>query len=293
MRILVTGGTGFVGGHAVPALVAAGHHVRVMARSVHGSLPEGVEFVPGTVTDVDSIRAAAEGMEACLHLVAVIVERGGQTFHRINAKGTEDVVRACADAGVTRFVHQSALGVREGLDAFPYLHTKWLGEEAVRASSLAWTILRPGALFGEGAGFFRPIVWNLRWLPIHPLPNGGRTKFQPLFVQDLARCIVACFEGTGVGETVEIGGPEVLSFRDLTEVVMDALGKRRPMVPVPLWGARIFATMQELRKEPLVTNKQLSMVVLDNVTDLDSVERRFGFVPSGMRETDLRWLAKL
>lgn len=293
MRVLVTGGTGFVGRHLVGALAAAGHHVRAFSRAAEGGLPEGIEFAPGSVTDHDTIRSAAEGMDACVHLVAVIVERGGQTFYRINHRGTEDVLRACTDAGVRRFIQMSALGVREGLEPYPYLHSKFLGEEAVRASSLDWTVLRPGALFGEGAGFFRPIVWNARWLPVMPLPRGGRTKFQPFFIEDLARCVNACLGGSGVRETIEIGGPEVKTFRELARLTCEVLGKKRPMVPVPLSAARVFATVQELRKDPLVTNKQLSMVVLDNVTDLDSVEKHFGFAPRAMRETDLRWLAKL
>lgn len=293
MRVLVTGGTGFVGRHLLRTITGAGHAVRVVARSVHGGLPDDVEFMPGTVTDPGSIAAAAEGMDACVHLVAVIVERGGQTFYRINHQGTEDVLRACRDSGVSRFIQMSALGVREGLEPFPYLHSKFLGEEAVRASGFEWTVLRPGALFGEGAGFFTPIVWNARWLPVFPLPNGGRTKFQPLWVEDLARGVNACLGGTGVGETIEMGGPVVQTFRELAELVCEVLGKKRPMVSVPLWSARVFAAFQELRKNPLVTNKQLSMVVLDNVTDPANVPRSFGFEPKAMRDTDLRWLARL
>lgn len=294
VRILVTGGTGFAGRHVVPALADAGHQVRVLSRSVRKpELPDGVEFTPGDVLEPTDLRRALEGMDACLHLVAILVERGRQTFYRVNQRGTADVARACSDMGVRRLVHQSALGVHEGLEPFPYLHSKWLGEKAVRDSRLDWTILRPGVLHGEGARFFRPIVWNLRWLPVYPLVNRGRTRFQPLWIHDLARCIAACFAGTGVGQTIEIGGPEILSFRQISEIVARALGKSRRMIDAPLAGARLFAAIQERRRDPLVTNQQLSMVVLDNVTDTDSVKSAFGFQPARMTDTDLRWLARL
>lgn len=293
MRVLVTGATGFVGRGIIPALLESGHSVRALARGVReGSLPKGVEVVRGSVADEAQVRAAAEGMDACVHLVAVIVERGEQTFEAVNVLGTQNLARACADAGVRRFVHLSALGAAHD-DRFPYLHSKWLGEEAVRVGGMDWTILRPSALFGPGAGFFKPIVWTLRWMPVYPLPNGGRTRFQPLAIEDLAACVVRALDGASARESVDLGGPEILDFRAMVEVVMEALGKRRKLMSIPLFAARPFAFVQGLRREPLVTNQQLDMVVLDNTCDLDSTVRAFGVKPRGMRDTDLRWLAQL
>lgn len=293
MRVTVTGATGFVGSHVVPALLDAGHEVRVLARGLRaGSLPGAVEVIRGSVTDVSAVRDAVAGQDAVVHLVAIIIERGNQTYDRVNRGGTETLVRAMDVAGVRRLVHLSALGA--GPDpAFPYLRSKWEAEEIVRASGLDATVLRPSVLHGPGAGFFKPVVWTLRWMPVYPLPDGGRTRFQPLAVTDLSRCVLACLDGACVGETLDLGGPEVLDFRAIVSTVASFLGKKRKMVSVPLRAARPFAWVQEHRREPLVTNEQLDMVVLDNVAPVRSVEEAFGFVPVRLADTDLRWLVDL
>lgn len=291
MKVLVTGGTGFIGRHLVPRLRSEGFDVRLLARRP-GAPSEGIEPVAGSVTDRDAVRRAVDGVDAVVHLVAIIAERGSQTFDAVNHGGTRNVVEAMEAAGVGRLVHQSALGVGPD-ERFPYLRSKWLGDEAVRASSLDWTILRPSVLFGEGAGFFKPIMWSLRWAPVYPLPAGGRTRFQPLSIDDLATCFVKCLRGEQIRASLDLGGPEVLEFSEIVRLVMRALGKERRLVKVPVWMARPFAAVQGLRKEPLVTNEQLDMVVLDNTTSPDSVDRAFGFRPVRMSDTDLRWLARL
>jgi NADH dehydrogenase len=292
MKVLVTGGSGFVGRHLVPRLLADGFEVRVLARRAPTGA-QAFEYVRGDVTEPASLPAALAGVDAVVHLVAVILERGRYTFDSVNRRGTESLLHAAAESGVSRFVHLSALGA--GPDArFPYLRSRWLAEEAVRASRLDWTVLRPSVLHGDGAGFFRPIVWTLRWMPVYPMVAGGRTRFQPLAVQDLAVCVSACLRGEAdARRSIDLGGPEVLTFADIVHTVMRALGKRRRILPVPVWAARPFAFLQQLRREPLVTNGQLDMVVLDNTAALDSVEREFGFAPQRFQTADLRWLATL
>jgi NADH dehydrogenase len=291
MKVLVTGGTGFVGRHLLPRLEREGFDVAILARE-QPRTSSGAAFVHGDVADVASLRSAMDGVDAVVHLVAIITERRSQTFDRVNVSGTENVIQAMKLAGVRRLVHQSALGA--GPDQrFPYLRSKWLGEETVRASGLDHTVLRPSVLHGESAGFFRPIVWTLRWAPLYPMVAGGATRFSPLWIEDLASCVVSCLRGEGVGATLDLGGPEVLTFSDIVRLVMETLGKRRRVVDVPVWAARPFAAVQGLRRDPLVTNQQLDMVVLDNACDPRSVTDAFGFVAAAMRETDLRWLAKL
>jgi uncharacterized protein YbjT (DUF2867 family) len=291
VRVLVTGATGFVGHHVVSTLIASGHEVVAVSRTA-APLPSAASWRTADVTNPSSLEAAARGCDACVHLVAIIVERGRRTFDAINAEGTRNVVRAAEAAGVRRLVHLSALGASPD-DRFPYLASKWRGEEIVRASGVEWTVLRPSVLYGEGAGFFRPIVWTMRWAPVYPLPAGGRTRFSPLAIEDLASCVVRALEGTGAGETVDLGGPDVMTFDEIVRTCMRALGKRRRIVSVPLWAARPFAAVQGLRADPLVTNGQLDMVVLDNVAPADSVWRAFGFAPRRFVDADLRWLAKL
>jgi len=291
MKVLVTGGSGFVGAHLVPRLQSEGFEVSVLARDRARS-PRGATFVQGDIADARSLSGALQGVDAVVHLVAIITERGSQTFERINLGATLNLLDAMRERGVERLVHLSALGA--GPDPrFPYLRSKWQAEEAVRASDRAFTILRPSVLHGEGAGFFRPIVWTMRWAPVYPMPTGGRTRFSPLWISDLASCVVACLRGDAIGATLDLGGPEVMTFSDIVRLVMETLGKRRRIVDVPLWAARPFAAIQGLRRQPLVTNQQLDMVVLDNSCAPDSIESAFGFRPRAMRETDLRWLAKL
>jgi NADH dehydrogenase len=291
MKVLVTGGSGFVGRHVVRALRESGHEVRILTRGRTG-IPAGVEHVAGDVTDPEALARAVSDVDAVVHLVAIIVERGPRTFERVNHVGTRNIVEAMSAAGVRRLIHLSALGA--GPDQrFPYLRSKWQGEEAVRRSTLDWTILCPSVLHGEGAGFFRPIVWSLRWMPFYPMVAGGRTRFQPLAIRDLAECMRRCLDGAQVGSTLDVGGPEVLTFSDIVRIVMETLGKRRRVVPMPVWSSRPFAFVQELRRDPLVTNEQLDMVVLDNTCSAESVSEAFGFDPVRFIDTDRRWLAKL
>lgn len=287
MKVLVTGSTGFIGSHVTRHLHGAGFEVRALTRGP-ASFPPGVEVVRGDISD-----PPVAGCDAVVHLVAIIVERGARTFDAVNVRGTMSVIRAMEAAGVRRLVHLSALGAGPD-DRFGYLRSKWLAEEAIRRSGLDATILRPSVVFGDGAGFFRPIVWSLRWMPVYPMVNRGLTPFQPIFVGDLCRCIEACLrEERHVGATYDLGGPERKTFGELVELVRATLGKRRRFVNVPTWSARPFALANRLVKDPIVTNEQLDMVVLDNTTEIDSVSKHFGFEPVRITDTDLRWLALL
>ena len=291
MKVLVTGGSGFVGRHLVRSMKREGFDVVALARHEEGA-PGGATFVRGSIADPHALEGALDGVDAVVHLVAIITERGKQTFDRVNVQGTRNVLSAMRSRGVERLVHLGALGASAD-ERFPYLRSKWLAEEAVRASDRAFTIVRPSVLHGEGAGFFRPIVWTLRWTPVYPMVAGGRTRFSPLWIEDLSRCVMASLRGEQPGATLDLGGPEVLTFSDIVHLVMETLGKRRRIVQTPVWAARPFAAVQGLRREPLVTNQQLDMVVLDNAAAPDSVESSFGFTPVRMRDTDLRWLATL
>ena len=291
MKVLVTGGSGFIGRHLVRSLKSDGFEVSALARNAT-SVPDGVRFVSGDITDPASLPSAVEGIDAVVHLVAIINERGTQTFDGVNVGGTRNVLEAMRAWGVERLVHLSALGASMD-ERFPYLRSKWLGEEAVRASDRDFTILRPSVVHGEGAGFFRPIVWSLRWAPVYPMVAGGKTRFSPLWIDDLSRCVAGSLRGEQTGATVDLGGPEVLDFSAIVRLVMEALGKKRRVVSTPVWAARPFAAIQGLRRDPLVTNQQLDMVVLDNATAPDSVPTAYGFDPVRMADTDLRWLARL
>ncbi len=294
--ILVTGATGLVGRHIVPALLQAGHRVRCLvrnrekARSLLGNEPE---FCDGDVTDPASLDEACRGAEAVIHLVAVIREKGPVTFESINVQGTRNMVAAAEKAGCRRFVHMSALGVRPD-PAYRYAYSKWLGEEAVRQSSLAWTIFRPSVLYGRGFGFFDRMAQSLRMSPppFAPVPAAS-SRFQPLAAADLARCVVLALTNLGsVGQTYEIGGPEHLTYGQMLDTWLASRGRQRVKLPVPLALMRLVVpVMERLLPDPPVTSVELKQMELDNVTDLNTVEKYFGFKPrtlaQGLAELNL------
>jgi Predicted nucleoside-diphosphate-sugar epimerases len=246
MKVLVAGGTGFIGSHLCRALADGGHEVTAMSRSP-AETPDGVEFAAGDVTAFDSVAPTVDGHDAVVNLVALspLVEpAGGNVMHdRIHRAGTENLVRAAAEGGADRFVQMSALGADPDGDT-AYIRAKGDAEAAVRESDLDWTVFRPSVVFGEGGEFvsftkrlkklFAPLV------PVYPLPGGGQTRFQPIHVEDLVPMLVAAVESDDhVGETYEVGGPETLTLRDVTTLVYEAERKNITIVPLPMPLARI------------------------------------------------------
>ena len=246
MKVLVAGGTGFIGSYLCRALADGGHEVTALSRSP-GDAPEGVASATGDVTDYDSIAGAVEGQDAVVNLVALsplFEPKGGNVMHdRIHRGGTRNLVRAAEDGGVERFVQLSALGADADGDT-AYIRAKGEAEAIVRDSGLDWTIFRPSVVFGEG-GEFVSFTKRLKGMfapgvPLYPLPGGGKTRFQPIHVEDLVPMLVAALEDDEhVGETYEVGGPETLTLRQVTDLVYEAENKGVTIVPLPMPLARI------------------------------------------------------
>lgn len=285
--ILVTGGSGFIGLRLVSRLADAGHKVRVLARGLRGAdLPDGVETAQGNVLSGHGLSEAMNGVEKIVHLVAIIRESGEQTFEGIIWRGTERMVEAAKVAGVKKFVYVSAIGARDDL-TYPYLHAKWQAERAVSLSGMKHTILRPSVVFGVGDEFINALAGLVRYNPIVPVVGDGKAKFQPIWVEDLVTCIVASLdEGVHDGQTLEVGGPEHLTYDAMLDTVKDALGRSRVKAHVPLAVMRPVAQVMEwVLTKPPVTREQLKMLALDNITDTDSVMRKFGVEPRRLAET--------
>jgi NADH dehydrogenase len=294
MRITVMGATGFVGSHLVPFLASRGHLVRAISRS--GRRREGwTEAVEAAAADVETGAGLADALrdaEAVVHLVAIPRERGGRRFADVNVRGTERVVEAARVAGVRRFVHMSALGVADD-PRLAYLHSKFHGERLVRESGLDWVVLRPSLLFGPGDGFFNLIKTTLTWWSpgVVAIPGDGRTRFQPLAVDDVAIGIERSATETGrAGSVYELGGPAYLTYTEIVEAVMRATGKRRLKlhVPIPLISALTAVTDRILPIFP-ASQDQIRSMSQPNFTDLDAFERAFGVVP---RPLDLSYLGR-
>ena len=293
MDVAIVGATGFVGRHIVRHLEGRGHRLRAVSRSGR-RLPGWGPTVTAHAADVVTGRGldeALRGSEAVVHLVAIPRESRGRTFEQVNVNGTARVLAAAEAAGVRRVVHLSVLGVADD-PKLRYLHSKWRGEELVRASGLECVILRPSLLFGEGDGFFNLVKVTLTWWSpgVVAIPGDGSARFQPLAVDDLALAVErSLVDAERAGATYEIGGPEHLTYRQIVERVMAITGKRRLKlnVPIPLISALTAVTDRLLPIFP-VSHDQISSLQRPNFTDLEAFERAFGVRP---RAFDIGYLA--
>jgi len=238
MDVLVTGGTGFIGTHLCRELDDRGHEVTALSRHPEeAALPDSVETVVGDVTAYDSIQSAVEGQDAVVNLVALsplFKPKGGDDRHfEVHLDGTENVVEAAEEADVDYLLQLSALGADpDGSTA--YIRSKGRAEEVVRNSGLAYTIVRPSVVFGEG-GEFVSFTKQLTTPYVTGLPGGGRTRFQPIWVGDLVGLLADAIEDDEHwGEAYEFGGPEVLTLGDVTRLVYRSEGKSVRVLPVPM-----------------------------------------------------------
>ena len=277
-RVLLTGARGFVGGEVLRQLLAAGYEVAAVSRHLRGgTVPPGVIQVAADVTGKEWVRWC-EGCAAAIHLVGILREapRAGATFERAHVRATEAVIAGCRSLGIPRLVHMSALGARAGA-ATPFHRSKWQAEEAVRASGLEWTIFRPSLIFGPGDGFATTLVPALRRLPVFPVFGDGNYGVQPVAVEEVAHCLVnALARPETVGETYEVGGPEVLTYNELLRRMAAALGLRRAFVHVPLDLAKAaVSVVQHLPGAP-ITRDQLTMLVAGSTCDTGATSLTFG-----------------
>jgi len=293
--ILVTGASGFVGSHLVPALIGAGHRVvalsrteasgrRVLDRLAPGDRT-GVEVRVADVTKPASLPPTLAGVDAVVHLVAIPRDRnGGASLRLINTEGTRAVVAAMRTTGVRRLVHMGAMGVEDDPELH-YASSKAKAEVLVADSGLDATILKPSVQFGEGDGFFNTIAGLVRLSPgVVPLAGGGSARFQPIHSDDVAAVVVrALNDPTTIGGSFDLGGPRYWTYREITREVSKALGKRRLLVPVPVPLIRLVAGSAELVHLPFpVATDQLRQLRLDNIGPMDLVRERFGFEPRPM-----------
>jgi NADH dehydrogenase len=281
VTVLVTGGTGFVGPHVVHALRASETPVRALVRDpAHaGRLTSwGVDLAAGDVTDPASLQAACEGVDAVIHLVAIIKGRPAD-FERVMAQGTRNVVTAAQAAGVRRFVLASALGLDERTkDAVPYFAAKWEMERAVRESGLEHVIFRPSFVFGRDGGVLPTFIRLARLAPVTPIIGPGTQRLQPIWVEDLAEYYArALVEPAAANRTFDLGGPEAVSWNEFWERLKRVLGVRRPSLHVPFGAMRLQATLTERLPGAPVTRDQLTMLALgDNVvTDANAAVETF------------------
>jgi len=298
MRVFLTGGTGFVGGHVLKRLLVQGHSVRALVRDpANAKLPAGnrVEMAPGDVTEGARVDAGMKGCTAVIHLVGIIAESGKDSFERVHHIGTRNVVEAAQRNGISRFIQMSALGVRaDGVSE--YQTSKWKGEEAVRQSGINYCILRPSLIFGPGSGFVTQMLDVMRKAPLfRPVPGNGKPRFRPVFVEDVAACFVQALTNSNVtNKTMDLGGSDELSLNEVLETIAEWAGIRKPAIHIPMPLMFMGAAMaQTLLPHPPVTTSQLRMLKEGSTCDIVPMIQAFGMQPVGFRTGLKKYMPKI
>ena len=307
-RITVFGGSGFIGRYLVRQLAKQGWEIRVACRDlemINHLKPSGEvgQIVPWycDITQPDHVATAVRGADAVVNLVGVLYETGRYSFANIHLGGAKAIAEAAKAEGVTKLVHVSALGASSVSDSI-YAQTKAAGENAVKVAFPEAVVMRPSVLFGPEDGFFNLFAGITRFsvvLPVfgcHILPKlksnddgstldfygDGGTKFQPVYVNDVANAIVASLSlAQAKGQTYELAGPTIYSFKQLMEMLLKYTNRKRLLVPIPFFVAELLAMFLQLLPKPLLTRDQVKLLKTDNVMS----SRAKGLVDLGVKPT--------
>jgi uncharacterized protein YbjT (DUF2867 family) len=291
--VTVFGGSGFVGRHVVRALANRGYRIRVAVRrpELSGFLrPMGrvgqIHGVQANLRYPHSVTAAVRDADIVVNLVGILLQRGAQRFDAVQAAGAEAVALAAKAVGA-RLVHVSAIGADANAPS-RYAQSKAEGEQRVLAALPEAPIMRPSIMFGPEDDFFNRFAALARLAPALPLPGGGHTRFQPVFVGDVAEAIAKAVDGdVRPGAIYELGGPDVRTFKELMEFTLATIQRRRLLVPVPFGLLKLQATFLQLLPKPPLTPDQVEMLKRDNVVS-DEAKRSgctleaLGIVPESM-----------
>lgn len=275
--ITVFGGSGFAGRYVVRMLAKRGYRVRVATRRPHlaGDLKVmgvvgQVQLVQANLRNEASVARAVEGADAVVNLVGVLSQSGRQTFSSLHAAGARTVAEAAKAAGAARLIHVSAIGADAGSDS-RYARSKAEGEAYVAKAFKGATILRPSIIFGAEDHFFNRFAAMARFVPALPLIGGGETKFQPVFVSDVAEALAnALADPKTEGQIYELGGPKIYTFRALIAYILDTVDRQRFLVPLPFPVATMMGLGGEMFgalpfAEPFLTRDQVRQLKTDNI----------------------------
>lgn len=296
--VTVFGGSGFVGAQAVNALAKAGWRVRVAVRKpvlagdlrMFGDVGQ-VQPFHCDVTRADDVAAALKGASAAVNLIGILYESGKRTFETLHVDASRTIAEACVAHGITRLVQVSAIGADVN-SASAYARTKGEAEDAVRAIVPSAVILRPSIVFGPGDSFLNKFGAMATMAPALPLIGGGATKFQPVYVADVAEAIArSVSRDDAAGRTFELGGPAVWSFKDLLTYILRETRRDRLLAPLPFFAARIIGGFAQLTAivgiAPVLTKDQVALLEVDNVVSVDAE----GLADLGIEPTGLEAIA--
>ena len=292
--VTVFGGSGFVGGQVVRALAKRGWRVRVAVRRpdrAYDLKPQGdvgqIVAVRCDATRPDEVAAALKGADAAVNLIGILYEAGSRTFQAQHVDASRHIAEACAAAGVDRLVQVSAIGANpEG--ASDYARSKAEAEMAVRRVKPNAVILRPSIVFGSGDSFLNRFAQMAQFAPALPLIGGGKTKFQPVYVGDVAEAIArAVVLPEAAGRTFELGGPAVMTFKDVLKLILRETRRGNALIPLPFFAAKAIGSMAQLTAlvgiPPVLTRDQVVSLETDNVV-ADGAEglTELGIHPTGI-----------
>ncbi len=300
MNILVTGASGFVGHHVVEALLAANHSVCGVSRAMPtgNRRHRGAQYIARVdVTDHESMKQAIfDGVDIVVHLVGIIREKPPrQTFHSVHVQGTHNVLDVSKTAGVRKIIYLSAIGSTKDAPA-EYSRTKAAAEALVESSGISFTILRPSIILGKDGEFVEEMEGLVKYAglppipsPVIPIPGSGKSKFQPIYIDDLCQCIVKCLEDPKTaGERIEIAGATKVTFDALVDGFASRLNIRKPKVHAPVPILMLIAPLMKVLPKPPFTRDQLRNLSRDNVCDISRMKSLLGVNPIGFeRELDL------
>lgn len=284
MNALVTGGAGVVGKALCRELLKSGVCVRILTlpgEPQAGAIPEGVQVFYGDVTRPETLCEAFEGVQVVFHLAAILLSTKPGEFERVNTRGTENVVRASRDAGVSRLVYVSSISVTYPV-LTEYGKSKLMGEKAIRESEIPWTIVRPTLVIGDGGGVeYNMFASYVSRFPVYFLPGGGRCLKRPVLSVDLVRGIAAAgLDERAVEKTFALAGSRVLSMADMAKAILKASGKRHLMLPLPWWISRLLAVFKNRIGGKRVTAEQaLAGFLYDAAPDIAPAESDLDYHP--------------
>ncbi len=288
--VTVFGGSGFVGRHVVALLAREGWQVRVAVRRPDAALflkPAGVvgQVTPiaANIRDQASVERALAGADAAVNLVAILHESGKQRFQALQAEGAGRIAAAAARAGLSHLVHISAIGADAASDA-AYARTKAEGEQAVLRAFPTAVILRPSIIFGPEDGFFNRFGAMAMTAPFLPLIGGGKTRFQPVYVGDVAAAVARALTlPEAAGKTYELGGPRIYTFRALLEILLQEIGRKRILLPIPFAIASVMGAVMQCLPAPQLTLDQVRLLKRDNVAAPGALGfADLGLAPNGL-----------
>ena len=271
-RVAILGGSGFIGRYVVKRLAERGDVLTVGGRNaasakflkLKGDVGQ-VGLVNIAIDDESLMPALVDGQDTVVNLVGILHESGRQRFELVHHVAPARLARLAREAGVARFVHLSAIGA-DSRSTSVYARTKAAGEEAVRDAFPTATILRPSVVFGPEDQFFNRMATLAMISPVMPLIGGGETRFQPVYVGDVAAAVVRCIDDSAAaGRTYELGGPKVYTLRALTELLLEEIRRKRLFVDLPFGIAAVQARLLSLLPNPPLTPDQVELLKRDIV----------------------------